>query len=580
MRIRRVDIENFRGIDTLTWLVPSDQGFVCLIGPGDSTKSTILEAINITLSDRWSLTLSDTDFYNADIGEPISIRVTLTDLPDDIIRNDVLGFELSGIKPDGTLLHDPEDDSETCIVVQLRVDKDLEPEWTLYREGASETPTPLRSGMRRKFSAFKLDDRIDGHLRWTRTSALGRITEAAHGAAGTLAHATRMSRQAVADSVTDEMKALTETVRDKLQALGSGGFSDLQPGLDTSLSSTAGVLALFEGEVPLTNYGLGSKRLAGLATQQLAYAHRTIVLIDEVEYGLEPHRLVYLLNQLRKSEDVAQIFVTTHSPVAVEQLAASDLAVVRCTDDGVVSVHMLRKSSDDIQPMLRAKPSAFLARKVVLGEGRTEYGLLSSLVAHWDSERLSENRPPAAALGVALVHGDGGQQTAQRAIKLIQVGYESAILVDCDDPGASSAIAEAEAAGAGVVKWGDTHCTESALCDVLDLDDLTALVQLGTTLRASEATVRDDLTAYHTGSITHLDVSQWIRTEDLNLQGARQLIARTAKGREWFKSIPGGEALGEFVWARIDALASTDFGAKLGEIKQQIYGMEPTRPND
>src|SRR5260370_42527397 len=103
--------------------------------------------------------------------------------------------------------------------------------------------------MRRKFSAFKVDERIDGHLRWTRTSALGRITEAAHGAAGTLAHATRTSRQAVADSVTDEMKSLTEKVRDKLQALGSGGFSDLQPGLDTSLSSTAGVLALFEGEV-------------------------------------------------------------------------------------------------------------------------------------------------------------------------------------------------------------------------------------------------------------------------------------------------------------------------------------------
>ncbi|MCU8691996.1 ATP-dependent nuclease [Mycobacteroides abscessus] len=424
MRIRRVDIENFRGIDALTWLIPSDQGFVCLIGPGDSTKSTILEAINITLSDRWSLALSDTDFYNADISEPITIRVTLIDLPEDIIRNDVLGFELSGIKSDGTLLHDPEDDGETCIVVQLQIEKDLEPQWTLYREGASGTPTQLRSGMRRKFSAFKVDDRIDGHLRWTRTSALGRITEATHGAAGTLAHATRMSRQAVADSVTDEMKALTEKVRDKLQALGSGGFSDLQPGLDTSLSSTAGVLALFEGEVPLTNYGLGSKRLAGLATQQLAYEHRTIVLIDEVEYGLEPHRLVYLLNQLRNSKDVSQIFVTTHSPVAVEQLGASDLAVVRCTD-GVINVHMLRESSNDIQPMLRAKPSAFLARKVVLGEGRTEYGLLTSLVSHWDVERLAAGHAPAAALGVALAHGDGGQQTAQRAIKLIQVGYES-----------------------------------------------------------------------------------------------------------------------------------------------------------
>jgi putative ATP-dependent endonuclease of the OLD family len=459
VRIRRVDIENFRGIDALTWLIPADQDFICLIGPGDSTKSTILEAINIALSDRWSLALSDTDFHKADISAPINIRVTLIDLPDDIIRNDALGFELSGIKPDGTLIHDPEDGSDTCIVVQLQVDKDLDPQWTVYREGGAEPPTPLRSGMRRKFSAFKVDERIDNHLRWTRTSALGRITEATHGAAGTLAHATRISRQAVAESVTEEMKDLTGKVRDKLQTLGSGGFSNLRPGLDTSLSSTSGVLALFEGEVPLTNYGLGSRRLAGLAAQQLAYEHRTIILIDEVEYGLEPHRLVYLLNQLRKSTDVSQVFVTTHSPVAVEQLDAVDLAAVRCTD-GAVDVHMLRESRDDIQPMLRAKPSAFLARKVVLGEGRTEYGLLTSLVSHWDAERLEAGQAPAAALGVALVHGDGGQQTAQRGVKLIQVGYQSAILVDCDDPGASSAIAGAEAAGVGVVKWADTHCTD------------------------------------------------------------------------------------------------------------------------
>lgn len=573
MRIRRVDIQNFRGVNTLTWLIPADQTFICMIGPGDSTKSTILEAINLTLSDRWSLALSDTDFFNADINNPITIRVALTDLPDEIIRNDALGFELSGIKPDGTLTHDPEDGSDTCIVVQLQVDKDLEPEWTLYREGGSEPPTLLRSGMRRKFSAFKVDERIDGHLRWTRTSALGRITDATHGAAGTLASATRISRQAVAASVTDEMKALTEKVRDRLQKLGSGGFANLQPGLDTSLSSTAGVLALFEGEVPLTNYGLGSRRLAGLAAQQLAYEHRPIVLIDEIEYGLEPHRLVYLLNQLRKPEDVSQVFVTTHSPVAVEQLDASDLAVVRCAD-GVIDVHMLRESADNIQPMLRAKPSAFLAQKVILGEGRTEYGLLMSLVSHWNVGRLGDGQAPAAALGVALIHGDGGQQTAQRAVKLVQVGYQSAILVDCDDPGASSAIAAAEAAGVGVVKWGDTHCTESALCEVLDADALTELVQLGITLRASEATVRDDLTAYHSGSITNLDVSQWIQDGLVDLDGARQLVGQTAKKREWFKSIPGGEALGEFAWSRFGSLAGTDFGAKLGAIKQEIYGAE------
>lgn len=576
MRIRRVDIQNFRGIKDLSWLLPADQGFICFIGPGDSTKSTILEAVHYALSERWSIPFADTDFYGANIDEPIIIRVTLTDLPDEVVHSDVLGFELSGINADGTLLHDPEDGSETCLVVQLKVDRNLEPQWTIYREGGTEPETPLRSGTRRKFSAFKVDERIDGHLRWTRTSALGRITEASHGAAGTLAHATRISRQAVTDAVTEEMKELTDKVRDRLQTLGSGGFANLQPGLDTSLSSTSGVLALFEGEVPLTNYGLGSRRLAGLATQQLAYEHRTIVLVDEIEYGLEPHRLVYLLNQLRRSTDVAQVLVTTHSPVAVEQLTAADLAVVR-EADGHVVVHMLRDTADDIQPMLRAKPSTFLARKVILGEGKTEYGMLDGLMAHWDAERLDAGQAPAAALGVTLAHGDGGEQTAQRAVKLIAAGYDSAIFVDHDVPDADPAISTAEAAGAVVVRWEKPHCTESALCSDLDADALNTLIHIGTTLRVSEATVRDDLTANHTGKVTTLDVNQWVSSGELDLGGAQALVGKTAKERKWFKSIPGGQALGEFVWEHRELLDSSNFDSKLRAIKQVIYGKESAK---
>ncbi|MCG9115914.1 AAA family ATPase [Laribacter hongkongensis] len=39
-RIRRLEIRNFRSIQTLDW-TPSN-GVNCLIGPGDSGKSTIL----------------------------------------------------------------------------------------------------------------------------------------------------------------------------------------------------------------------------------------------------------------------------------------------------------------------------------------------------------------------------------------------------------------------------------------------------------------------------------------------------------------------------------------------------------
>ena len=56
-----------------------------------------------------------------------------------------------------------------------------------------------------------------------------------------------------------------------------------------SLTNAQGNLALFDGDVPLTNFGLGTRRLAGVAAQQMAHDDATLLLIDEVEYGLELH---------------------------------------------------------------------------------------------------------------------------------------------------------------------------------------------------------------------------------------------------------------------------------------------------
>ncbi len=47
MRIVFIEIQNYRGIKKLAW-APSAQ-VNCLIGPGDSTKTTILDAIELVL---------------------------------------------------------------------------------------------------------------------------------------------------------------------------------------------------------------------------------------------------------------------------------------------------------------------------------------------------------------------------------------------------------------------------------------------------------------------------------------------------------------------------------------------------
>src|SRR3546814_15905471 len=68
----------------------------------------------------------------------------------------------------------------------------------------------------------------------------------------------------------------------------------------------------------------------GLALQLAAGNHNTVLVVDEVENGLDPHRLRHFLRHLSAAASSGdQVLVVTHSPLVLEQLAASQLAVVR-----------------------------------------------------------------------------------------------------------------------------------------------------------------------------------------------------------------------------------------------------------
>ena len=222
MRIRRVEVENYRGIRKLDWRIPADKKFVCLIGPGDSCKSTILDAIHMALGERWSLSITDTDFYNANVDEPAAIRVAIADLPRDIKSHVQLGLNLSGIRADGEWKHDPIDDYEPCVIVELAIDKDMDPVWSAYRPDDPGPLAAIGSGTRRRFSVFKVDGRIDNHLRWTKTSALMRLTDSSHGTTTTLAAALRAAQTAISDAVTPQMGVLTRDIGKRFCRLGCG----------------------------------------------------------------------------------------------------------------------------------------------------------------------------------------------------------------------------------------------------------------------------------------------------------------------------------------------------------------------
>lgn len=63
LQIRKISISYFRGIRSLEWL--SDIALCFIIGPDDSGKSTILDAIEASLSSRW-FSFVESDFFGAD----------------------------------------------------------------------------------------------------------------------------------------------------------------------------------------------------------------------------------------------------------------------------------------------------------------------------------------------------------------------------------------------------------------------------------------------------------------------------------------------------------------------------------
>ena len=72
-KIHSLKISNFRGIREFEQFF-GGADFICIIGRGDSGKTTILDAISYVLSPHWNLSVLDTDFYDCNVDESIEIE--------------------------------------------------------------------------------------------------------------------------------------------------------------------------------------------------------------------------------------------------------------------------------------------------------------------------------------------------------------------------------------------------------------------------------------------------------------------------------------------------------------------------
>lgn len=585
MKVRSLQISHFRGIEQFGWKLSAP--FICLVGAGDSTKTTILDALGLVLSSRYNVSFVDADFHDCDTSRPIVIEAALCDLPDRLVEERSHGKNRSGIRTDGSFEHDPIDDDDVaeCLIIRLLVDETLEPVWEVVRPG-EETGSRITASERSQLGFFRMGESADNHLRWSRGSALTSLTASRTDASYAVVEAQRRAREAVAGLADTPLHVAAGIAQAEAKRLGSHAFADLRPGLDPNLTASTAALVLHEGRVPLTRYGLGSRRLTGLAIQENATTDRSIVAIDEIEQGLEPHRLLHLVRYLRTKAAAGdlQVFLTTHSPVVVESLRASELFVTKAVA-GHTSVTPVPAELDDAdrdtaQGVIRKRPSALLARRIIVGEGATEVGVVRYLLDAWDGERHRPDDLTAVTAGVAVTNGEGDAQAPARAKALATLGYPTLLLLDGDVTSNAEQVAAASAAGVEVVQWSAGRALEDVVVEALSPTSLQTFVEVA----ADESSVEGVLSAIAVrlgaSQLTSLAVDDW--TQQYGLQKVRIAVAAAAKGQKlngtkkeeskaWFKREDRGERLGAILMAIRQTVDGTELGTKLGQIKQFAY---------
>jgi putative ATP-dependent endonuclease of the OLD family len=430
--IRSIDISNFRSIRKLTWL-PS-VGINCLVGPGDSGKSSILDAIDLCLGARRFATFTDTDFHGLDVSQPIQISITLGQLDEPLKNIDTYGDYLLGFNvATGKIEPEPGTGLEPALNLQLTVHADLEPEWTLVspRAQAMGRTRNLAWADRVRIAPGRLGATGDSHLSWRRGSVVSKLTDGTADAQAELMRAARELRQGFDTTKLKELDGPLKLILAEAQGLGLPVGSVIRAMLDAgSITFNAGTISLHdEIGIPLRSLGVGSSRLLIVALQRKVSTSTTTFVIDELEYGLEPHRIIRLLATLGAKDQAppVQVFATSHSPVVTAELNAAQLFVVRCGTAG----HIVLQASQggDVQGAIRSNPHALLAAKIIVCEGASEIGIVRGL----DQRFSSDGHPALATHGATVVNGNG-DDTFRRAIAFQALGYTVAILRDSDKP--------------------------------------------------------------------------------------------------------------------------------------------------
>ena len=552
-KLRHLKISHFRGIDSF------EQSFsnriTCIIGRGDSCKSTILDAIAYTFAQSWSLRLNDSDFYNCDPSSPIIIEGTVSDIPDDLIEK--YHNHLRGITSDGRLIDDMESDdaieAQEVLTVRLSVSRDLEPSWDVVSYNGAE-PSTIKSTDRGKLNIFSVSDYSDRHFSLNKGNPLyslyRQLNNEPHPENENLVlNVVRDAKNAFDDNLGHRFESVIEKIKSVAGELGIT-LNEMKAMLDhKDIAISENKVSIHEDGIPFRLKGKGSKRLLSLAIQLALTQPSGIILIDEIEQGLEPDRVQHLVNVLSKYED-KQIIITTHSSNVIVEIPCTSLFIMR------KGSYNLQHVEGEMQGCIRKNPEAFFARKILVCEGATEIGFCRSI----NEYRISHNKTSASCMGIRFADG-AGNEMINYVLGFKDLSYPTALFCDSDCVNINNRKQEFRDLEINVIDSEDNCSIEQQVFKDVPWYVVKALIKI-----AIEKVIDDDGKTYEEAEKKILDatnaqldcrmaqMTNWYQNESDDLRTA---LGLAAKNKNWYKKQTYGERMGRCILTSYSDLAES-----------------------
>lgn len=569
MKLSSIEIKNFRGIKHASVFFPQDSRIICLVGAGDSGKSTLLAAIEWALWPSWSLIVTDMDFYNCDTTIPIEITVSVTELPEALLKEDKFGLylrDLAKVCMGGD--DEPTDRGIHILTIQLTIDNTLEPKWNVITNRTD--PKPINQKDRRLLSFGVVGFDYEKDFQWGRGSILQKYAdsrEALHNAF------TQAMRTAVERTNLETLDQMAPTVKEVGKQYGVSFNGEIHNRLLMQNGSYSTAVGVFDDKVPFVQRGLGSKRLLSIGMNVNACSDGALVLVDEVETGLEPYRISTLINQFRTQfKDHGQLIMTTHSISAVCECTVNEVCICY-TNSGNLFLHRLNEKENikaDVQALLRTNPDAFLCKRIIVCEGKTEVGLLRA----FDSYLSEIGMGRLAHYGVTAVPGGGGDNFFQLALLLYKCGFDVAILMDSDIPEEETQKEQMREKHIPIFDWESGYAIEEQIFKDVSRECINDLLAIAVDEHSFDKVISNFNRFFQPDELPcHIENEEISVNEDISVED-RIKIGTVAKHNksEWYKNTSKGELVGKRIFQEFDEMTDCRFKEQITALQNWVTG--------